>query len=208
MASFKPHRQDYAVRAERRWAYSHRLLQRGKQCLRLWLPPQGYFIRAATSPSTYFSLPSGYPTDCSPLGCSCYMGENCLGFDQHMTWPQQTGTDSAPFYSTTYVTYSGCPMPYYTCGELPATNAWDGEALAVSTNSPGSGVVYRLFHLFNTQESPVFHAEYGIGACDANYCVWATDWDGKLGNTDGVTAACTITTNCRVDVFLAKLPIN
>jgi hypothetical protein len=166
-------------------------------------PPQAFFSRPMSNPSSYASLPSTYPTDCSPFdGCSCYMGEDCVRFDQHMTWPQQTGSDTAPFFSTTWVSYYGG------YDGLPATNAWDGEGLAVSTNNPGAGVVYRLFHLFNTMQSSNFFAQYGVGACDANYCIWATDWDGKFGNTDGTDEACTITENCRVDVMLAKLPIN
>ncbi len=178
-------------------------------------PPQGYFMRHMVTPSSYGSLPASYPTQCSPTDPPSCTGGPYMGFDQHITWPQGLNTlhDNAPFFSTTYVTYTGG------YSGLPDTNAWDGELLAVSTNAPGTppgstgySVVYRLSHLYNSMQEPSsteFTGTYAIGACswDGGYCAWSTDWNGMFGNTDGIETSCTITAgSCRIDVVLAQLP--
>ena len=149
---------------------------------------QAFWQRANASPSSGTLLPAAHP------------GSNDLdGFDQHMTWPQG---EPAAAYSTTVPTYTnGFNGP-------PDTNAWDGEGLALSTN--GSGIVYRLFHTFNSYLCRSCFYTYnvlGAPSSDGAYYLFTTDWDGMLGNANGITTACNPTSNCRGDVFLAKLPI-
>lgn len=147
---------------------------------------QNFESRPTNDPPDWVSLPASRPSY-----------TNLVAFDMHGTWPSGEGS---PVYSTT--------VAYYTNGYKgipPDTNAWDGEGLAVATD--GSGTVYRLFHTYDSEQNPDFPGEYAIGACNQDFCLWATDWNGMLGNANG-SASCSVTVNCRVDVFLAKLPRN
>jgi hypothetical protein len=149
---------------------------------------QAYWKRANASPSAGTLLPVTHPGSV-----------NLNGFDQHMTWPQG---EPGAVYSTT--------VPQYTTGfsGLPDINAWDGEGLALSTN--GSGIVYRLFHTFNSYLCTSCFYTYnvlGSPSSDGAYYLFTTDWAGMLGNSNGTSTACNPSANCRGDVFLAKLPL-
>ena len=111
-----------------------------------------------------------------------------------MSWANDNASDTAPFIA---LMQAGTGI-YNT---FSAIDAWDNELLAVSTN--GSGEVYRLAHTYANG------LEFTPGSIsqDGKYLLWTTNWDGMLGNTDGTDTPCTIDMNCRVDVFMAVLPI-
>ncbi|MGA8213697.1 MAG: hypothetical protein WB799_08885 [Candidatus Sulfotelmatobacter sp.] len=118
----------------------------------------------------------------------------CGGCSTHYAWVNDKPGDTTPFLNTAIVP-----------GTFTPTAPWQSEITAYATDT--SGTVWRFAHNFCTGQSQFFTAEYCIGSVsqDGNWFIWSSDWDGMLGNTDGVTASCTIGTNCRADVFIVPL---
>jgi hypothetical protein len=147
-------------------------------------------IRTYAAPTVVTDLLPTNPVTCTqngaPGGCS-----------EHEAWMNDNPTDTAPAFFT-YCSNTG-GVPGY---------AWDNEVDAIRTD--GSNNVYRFSHTFGSCASQFFDAEIVIGSVSQSgkYFMWASDWMGLLGNTDHVSASCTIGTNCRADVFITALPLN
>jgi hypothetical protein len=139
-------------------------------------------IRSVTSVGSPTALTATYPA-CTPATGG-----------QHQSWANDASGDTTPVFTSSE-----------TGGGFTPTCAWDNEILAWATD--GSGTVWRFAHTFATGLAPGFSAANAIGAVSQSgkWFAWSTDWDGMLGNQDLITTACTITTNCRNDVFIVKL---
>lgn len=142
---------------------------------------QNIFIRAYNLPGTQTQLPATLPAT------------TIVPWDSHSSWNGDNNTDTAPFFLTSEI------------GQFTPRGAWDNEWLGVATD--GSGKVWRFAHTYATYLSQFFAARHAIGNCSADkkWCLWPTDWNGELGNIDGVTTPCTIGVDCRADVFLIAL---
>ena len=142
---------------------------------------QAMFSRPNNSQGAYTLMPTTFPSAVSPP------------WGTHFSWNNNNSGDTQPTFATTEIS-----------GFTP-NEAWDNEIIGVYP----SGAVYRFAHHYGTNQSPLFAPANEIGdvSADGKYYIWTTDWDGLLGNQDGVTSSCTITTNCRADVFLAILPL-
>jgi hypothetical protein len=139
--------------------------------------------------STPTTIPMGLP----------WAGSTCTGnnvVDQHQNWTNADTADSYPFFTTTVLATPTTASYPYVCA-----SADEIEAI-----SPGTGTVYRFAHTFNTDQNPNFSVAEAIGAVsqDGNYALWSSDWQGTLGSTSGAST-CSITTNCRGDVFVVLL---
>jgi len=131
-----------------------------------------------------------------PMGLP-WAGSNCTGaseLDQHQNWTNVDPLDSLPFFTTTVL--AAPPVSPYVC-------AGSDEIQAVS---PGTGTVWRFAHTYNSDQNVLFQTAQAIGAVsqDGNYFLWGSDWEGTLGSTSG-GSSCTLTTNCRGDVFMVLL---
>jgi len=87
--------------------------------------------------------------------------------------------------------------------ESPILHAYTNEVLGW-TQTPGP--VLRFGHTFNSAQSPNFATEISVGAPSSTgqYYVFTSDAEGTLGSTAG-GPTCTITSNCRSDIFLLNL---
>jgi hypothetical protein len=114
-----------------------------------------------------------------------------IPWDNHQSWENVNLADSFPYLSSSS---TGVPIVY----------AWDNEIDGFSTD--GSGLVYRFAHTFSSGVSPFFSSANAIGSvsADGKYFAWSSDWEGTLGSTTG-SKTCTLTTNCRSDVFIVGL---
>ena len=116
--------------------------------------------------------------------------------DSHMSMNNGNSADTNPVIQALYT------------GSFSVSNAWENEILGVRLD--GSGLVYRFAHTYNTGlDTQGFDAEYSIGtpSADGKFYIWASDWDGMLGQIGGGASSCTIGTDCRSDVFVAILPL-
>jgi len=138
----------------------------------------GLYSWTFPAPSTPTSLPAAYPSPDEGNGA-------------HISWADDNSTDTAPFFAM------------FEANQFAAIDTWDNELLGVSTN--GSGLVYRFAHSYATPAASPYVP--GSISQDGKYLLWTTDWAGMLGNTNGTGESCTPGTNCRLDVFLALLPL-
>lgn len=116
--------------------------------------------------------------------------------DVHMGFNNGNTNDTNPVMAALYT------------GSFGVTNAWDNEILGVRLD--GTGVAYRFAHTYETGlDAQDFDAEFAIGnsSADGKYYMWASDWDGMLGQIGGGSSRCTIGIDCRADVFVAILPL-
>jgi hypothetical protein len=145
-------------------------------------------IRLNSSPSTATRLLTGSFVTCTPAGG---IG-NCSG---HLSWANAT-SDTSPFF------FTNCPGTGAVINE-----AWDSEVNAFATDL--SGTVWRFAHTYGSCASNMFSPSVTIGAVSQSgkWFAWSSDWMGMLGNTDDVTASCTIGSTCRADVFMMLLPL-
>jgi hypothetical protein len=154
-------------------------------------PTAQQIIRPYGNNSTPTTIPMGLPW----AGSTC-TGANVL--EIHQNWANVAPGDLYPFFLTTgAVTPTTVNRPYICAGM--------DEIQAVS---PTAGTVWRFAHTYNSDENVLFQTANAIGAVsqDGNYALWGSDWEGTLGSTSG-GSTCTLTTNCRGDVFLAQLAI-
>jgi hypothetical protein len=150
---------------------------------------QGLMSRPSNNTGNYTFLP------CVSTG-SCWPAANQSSiWDAHLSWNNDNSSDTAPVFITEDL------------DQFAVNVAWDNEILGYQMG--GNGVAYRFAHSYATGQSWSFSGQNAIGnvSADGKYYLWTSDWDGLLGNTDGSTSSCTITTNCRTDVFLAILPL-
>jgi hypothetical protein len=114
-----------------------------------------------------------------------------IPWDNHQSWENVITADNNPYLSSSS---TGVPIQY----------AWDNEIDGFTTN--GAGIVYRFAHTFASGLSSFFSSANAIGSvsADGQFFAWSSDWEGTLGSTTG-GAACTLTTNCRSDVFIVEL---
>jgi len=142
---------------------------------------QRFAIRPANGTTPSF-IPALYPSGSNPT-------------DGHFSWNNDNSGDTLPFFAT-----------FSDGTNFAPTQAWNDE---IDGFMPDGSVTWRFAHTYASNQSQSFSAQYAIGnvSQDGKFYLWTTDWDGMLGNTDGVTRACTIGTNCRADVFMAVLPV-
>jgi hypothetical protein len=145
-------------------------------------PNQPFDIRSVSSTVPSF-VPTLYPSGSNPM-------------DGHWSWNNDNSGDTVPFFGTFSNGTSFAP-----------SQAWNDEIVALA---PDGSVSWRFAHTYASNQSQSFSARYAIGnvSQDGSFYLWSTDWDGMLGNTNGVSAACTIGTSCRADVFMAVLPVS
>jgi hypothetical protein len=114
-----------------------------------------------------------------------------IPWDNHQSWSNANSMDNNPYLSSSST-------------GVPIVDAWDNEIDAFLTN--GSGVVYRFAHTFSSGQASFFSSANAIGSVsqDGQFFAWSSDWEGTLGSTTG-GATCTLTSNCRSDVFIVEL---
>jgi len=114
-----------------------------------------------------------------------------IPWDNHESWSNANSSDNNPYLSSSST-------------GVPIVDAWDNEIDAFLTN--GSGTVYRFAHTFSSGQSTFFSGANAIGSVsqDGQFFAWSSDWEGTLGSTTG-GATCTLTSNCRSDVFIVEL---
>jgi hypothetical protein len=120
--------------------------------------------------------------------------------DGHGSFQSGNNTDTNPVF------WSRVPNSAPGAGLFAPTNGWDNEIQAIRMD--GTGTVYRFAHTYTSyQTTDSFGAEQAIGSIslDGKFYMWATDWDGMLGQEGGGSSSCTLGTNCRSDVFIASL---
>jgi hypothetical protein len=144
--------------------------------------------RVYGSNSTGTNIPMGLPMGSS----NCASGFTGVG--EHENWSDVDSGDTYPFFATTYL--ASPPLNPYTC-------AWIDEVLGIV---PGSGTVYRFAHTYNSDQNSNFAVGIAVGSVsqDGNFYMWSSDWQGTLGSTSG-GSTCTLTSNCRGDVFVVGL---
>jgi len=142
---------------------------------------QRFAIRPANGTTPSF-IPALYPSGSNPT-------------DGHFSWNNDNSGDTLPFFAA-----------FSDGANFAPTQAWNDE---IDGFMPDGSVTWRFAHTYASNQSQNFSAQYAIGnvSQDGKFYLWTTDWDGMLGNIDGVTSTCTIGTNCRADVFMAILPI-
>jgi hypothetical protein len=143
---------------------------------------QPFDIRPASGNMPTF-IPALYPSGGNPS-------------DGHWSWNNDNFSDTAPFLGT-----------FSNGTTFPPSQAWNDEIVAFA---PDGSASWRFAHTYASNQSQFFSAQYAIGnvSQDGSLYLWSTDWDGMLGNINGMTAACVIGMNCRADVFLAVLPVS
>lgn len=111
----------------------------------------------------------------------------------HSSWANDANTDTSPVFTTNCI------------GKLAPNEAWDNEIIGTSTDL--SGKVYRFSHTYASCGSQFFSAQFAVGSVSQSgkWFAWSSDWNGMLGNTNGVSAACSIGSTCRADVFITSL---
>jgi len=143
------------------------------------------------------------PQNTSPTPPGCYVtvgttteNPDCSisdGFDSHMSWVGDPGTDTYPICGTTYNAA--------TLG--PAWNAWQNMETCYPTTPTGCdpgvnngcsawpsnsiGPVWQFTHTFATGASTAFSTQFQISeySQDANWLFWSSDWDCQDGSTTG-----------------------
>jgi hypothetical protein len=143
-------------------------------------PMSNQVERAFAQPTSITNLTNSFPQGITPP------------FDQHQSWNNVDAADSLPFFAVTWSTTTPFPAPWY------------NEIIAVAAD--GSGKTWRFAHDFTSTHSQRFSTEWGIGTIsqDGRFFIFSSDWMGQLGSESG-TAACTIGTDCRGDVFVVEL---
>lgn len=166
-----------------------------------WLKPLGN--ACANPPSGSGCIPQNTPP--TPPGCYVTVGStiqnpDCSisdGFDSHMSWVGDPGTDTYPICGTTYNAA--------TLG--PAWNAWQNMETCYPTTPTGCdpavnagcaawppnsiGPVWQFTHTFATGTSDSFSTQFQISqySQDANWLFWSTDDDCQLGSQTGSAPA-------------------
>lgn len=166
-----------------------------------WLEPLGN--ACANPPSGSGCIPQNTPP--TPPGCYVTVGStiqnpDCSisdGFDSHMSWVGDPGTDTYPICGTTYNAA--------TLG--PAWNAWQNMETCYPTSPTGCdpavnagcaawppnsiGPVWQFTHTFATGTSDSFSTQFQISqySQDANWLFWSTDDDCQLGSQTGSAPA-------------------
>jgi hypothetical protein len=117
-----------------------------------------------------------------------------VGVGEHENWSNVDAGDTYPFFLTTYL--SSPPLNPYTC-------AWIDEVLGIAS---GTGTVYRFAHTYNSDQNSNFSVGIAVGSAsqDGNFYMFTSDWEGTRGSTAGA-GTCTLSTNCRGDVFVVGL---
>jgi hypothetical protein len=123
-------------------------------------------------------------------------------FDQHLSWNNNKGADTIPFYATTTaITTSGIPV-------YPFPAAWYNEGIIVPMDgSP----VRREHHTLVTGRNQRFSAKMGIGQISqtGRFAVFTSDWMNRLGCENGSPGPCTVGNTLgrgyRADVFVVEL---
>lgn len=164
----------------------------GKSCNGHWTEGYTHWINNNQTPTNNQVIrPLAVVTDTSNLIRDLPTGFTG-NFDQHQSWNNVDLADSVPFATTTWSQVS------------PFTAPWYNEILA--TAADGSGTTWRFAHSFNSARSLNFSTEYAIGSVsqDGKFFIFSSDWMGTLGSVSGATT-CTITTNCRGDVFVVEM---
>jgi hypothetical protein len=141
-------------------------------------PLTNQVIRTFADPTAFTNISTTFPV-------GDYM-------DQHQSWHNVDPGDSVPFLSSTFGTASPYPGPWY------------NEIIAVAVD--GSGKTWRFAHSFITGLSSSFDTAGGIGTVsqDGKFFIFSSDWMGNLGSESGA-ATCTISSDCRGDVFVVEL---
>lgn len=112
--------------------------------------------------------------------------------DQHASWNNADAADSNPIFLSFWSLTNPFPGPWY------------NEITGVAPD--GSGKVWRFAHSFISARSQIFSTEYAIGSVsqDGRFFIFSSDWMGTLGSQAG-GSTCTISTDCRGDVFVLEL---
>jgi len=147
---------------------------------------QSILIRPTDNTGSFTFLPCPSTGSCWPPTSG--------GGDGHISWNNDDPSDTAVALFTS------------SNNQFAPNYAWDNEILGYPTT--GNSSTYRFAHTYSSGASWNFNAKNAIGnvSADGKYYLWSTDWDGMLGNTDGVSSSCSIGSNCRADVFVAILP--
>jgi hypothetical protein len=116
--------------------------------------------------------------------------------DVHMGWQNNPGNDSVPVCMSQMTSnLSQPPTP-----SVPLQ-------LEIYCVDPTNGSYIRIAPTFTSGLGPNFRTQYAIMANGKKgYIAHSSDWEGTLGNIDGITPTCTLGTTgataCRSDVFI------
>lgn len=162
-----------------------------------WINADGNFPNSTTNPTMQFRTWANFATtnDLLVTELSTVNYTFTVPFDNHPSAKNDPlGTHSYPVFSSTYT-------PEASAGVI--TNAYSNEVIAW-TQTPGPPL--RFGHTFNSSLSPEFTAQYAIGSVSplGDFYLYTTDGEGTLGSTSG-RPKCTVSKNCRSDVFLISL---
>jgi hypothetical protein len=158
---------------------------------------------------TYLNL-SNSPAIVQRAACACNFSKQLstatgVNFptpaDTHIAWGNVDTNDSAPIFATQSSQQQ--PQP------LKITSPLEQEIFFID---PSTGKFIRIAPTMTSgMQTPAndpnnnFRTANAIGAIKNKCIVWSSDWEGTLGNTDGVTSTCTLgtaaPTQCRSDVF-------
>jgi len=130
------------------------------------------------------------------------MSQVAVPFDQHMSWNNNKGTDTVPYYSiSASITEAGAPI-------FPFPAAWYDEGLIFPFD--GSGV-RREHHTFTSGRNQRFNAKWAIGQISqtGRFSIFTSDWMNTLGCENGSSGPCTVGSmnghGYRADVFVVEL---
>ncbi len=145
----------------------------------------------------------------TPPGCYVTVGTttkspDCSisdGFDSHLSWVGDPGTDTYPVCGTTYNAAPISPawsawqdmetcyptVPTYCDANVetcPQTTPWSSATTSVSVNP-----VWQFTHTWTTRTSNTFATQFTISeySQDANWLFWSSDWFCGNGSTTGST---------------------
>lgn len=146
------------------------------------LPPKAYWAaRDNSNTSNYISIIPALPGGVTPPKIDWHSGWNFLN-------------DTFPFLSSTFITDGSA-----------ISTAWQNEIIAIDPSGLRNPI--RLAHTQNTGKSTNnFSTWIAVGSVSqtGKYFMYTSDWQGQLGSTFG-SSTCTLGTNCRGDVFVARL---
>jgi hypothetical protein len=113
------------------------------------------------------------------------------GIDLHIGW--NSLNDTKVFCGTTWL--NGVP-----------TKAWTNEIMCWLPVYAASVNPFRFAQTENSGQSPIFQVQIATASVsmDGKWLAFTSDWQGTLGSTAGA-GTCTLTTNCRGDVFAVRL---
>ncbi len=122
------------------------------------------------------------------------------GFDSHLSWVGDPGTDTYPVCGTTYNAATLGPAwnawqnmetcypttPTYCDPNVETCPQGSSTATGVSVNPP-----WQFTHTFATGASTTFSTQFQISqySQDANWLFWSSDWDCQNGSTSGSAPA-------------------